>query len=112
LEGAKIRSRARNIRNNEKPSRFFFQRERYNASKKLVTALKSVNGRVTDSDGIMKEQMRFYKSLYTAQLVDARAQEEVLLSIDHKLYEEEKLSLEAFLSEEECLAALHAMPAL
>ena len=53
LEGAKIRSRVRIIRNNEKPSRFFFQRERYNASKKLVTALKSVNGRVTDSDGIM-----------------------------------------------------------
>jgi hypothetical protein len=112
LEGAKIRSRVRIIRNNEKPSRFFFQRERYNASKKLVTALKTVNGRVMDSDGIMKEQVRFYQNLYTAQLVDARAQEEVLISIDRKLSEEEKLTLEAFLSEEECLAALHAMPAL
>ena len=112
LEGAKSRSRVRIIRNNEKPSRFFFQRERYNASKKLVTALKTVNGRVTDSDGIMKEQVRFYKNLYTAQLVDARAQEEVLLSIDRKLSEEETLTLESFLSEEECLAALHTMPAL
>ena len=112
LEGAKIRSRVRIIRNNEKPSRFFFQRERYNASKKLVTALKTVNGRVTDSDGIMKEHVRFYKNLYTAILVDARAQEEVLFSIDRKLSEEEKLTLESFLSEEECLAALHAMPAL
>jgi hypothetical protein len=60
----------------------------------------------------MKEQVRFYKNLYTAQLVDARAQEEVLLSIDRKLSEEEKLTLESFLSEEGCLAALHAMPAL
>ena len=93
LEGAKIRSRVTIIRNNEKPSRFFFQRERYNASKKLVTALKTVNGRVTDSDGIMKEQVRFYKNLYTAQLVDTRAQEELLLSIDRKLSEEEKLTL-------------------
>ena len=112
LEGSKIRSRVRIIRKNEKPSRFFFQCERYNASKKQVTALKTVNGRVTDSDGIMKEQVRFYKNLNTAQLVEARAQEEVLLSIDRKLSEEEKLTRDSFLSEKECLAALHAMPAL
>jgi hypothetical protein len=112
LEGSKIRSRVRIIRKNEKPSRFFFQRERYNASKKQVTALKTVNDRVTDSDGIVKEQVRFYKNLNTAQLVEARAQEEVLLSIDRKLSEEEKSTLDSFLSEKECLAALHAMPAL
>ncbi|CAB4030140.1 Hypothetical predicted protein [Paramuricea clavata] len=100
------------VRNNKKHSHFFFQRERYNAPKKLVNALKTVNGRVTDSDGIMKELVRFYKNLYTAQLVSARAQEEVLLSIDRKLSEEEKLTLEAFHSEEECLAALYPMPAL
>ena len=111
MEGVRIRSRVRIIRNREKPSRFFFRRERSNGSKKLVSALKTDCGRVTDSAAIMQEQVRFYKRLYTAQLLDDRDQEEVLKFIDRCLSEEEKLPLETLLSEEECLLAFHAMPA-
>ena len=59
LEGVRIRSRVRIIRNREKPSRFFFRRERSNGSKKLVSALKTDCGLVTDSAAIMQEQVRF-----------------------------------------------------
>ena len=111
FEGVRIRSRVRIIRNQEKPSCFFFRRERSNGSKKLVSALKTDCGWVTDSAAIMQEQVRFYKQLYTSQLLDDRDQEEVLKVIDCRLSEEEKLSLETLLSEGECLLALHAMPA-
>ena len=112
LEGVRIRSRVRIIRNREKPSRFFFRRERSNGPKKLASALKTDCGRVTNSAAIMQEQLvRFYKRLYTAQLLDDRDQEEVLKFIHRRLSEKEKPSLETLLSEEECLLALHAMPA-
>ena len=112
MEGVRIRSRVRIIRNREKPSHFFFRRERSNGPKKLVSALKTDCGQFTNSAAIMQEQLvRFYKRLYTAQLLDDRDQEEVLKFIDRRLSEEEKPSLETLFCEEECLFALHAMPA-
>lgn len=91
------------------PSRLFFQHKTSNGFKKLVTALKTDNGRVIDSASIMQEQLYFYKSIYTAQFLYAHGQEESLNFIEGRMSEVERLSLEAFLSEEECLLALHAI---
>ena len=108
LQGAKVRSRVRVMQANEKPSRFFSRRESRNASKKVIKALKTSNGVVTGLDDIMKEQVRFYRELYTERLVDTSAQEEMLPYVEKRLSEEEQLSMETALTAEECQNALRS----
>ena len=66
IQGNKIRSGAKWLESNEQPSHFFFQKEKRRAAKKTCLALRTTDGRrVTEQDDISKEQVRFYKELYS-----------------------------------------------
>ena len=54
-EGARIRSRVRDLDEGEKPSKFFYQLETSRARKKLISSVRVPGGNVIDStEGIAK----------------------------------------------------------
>src|ERR1043165_4488780 len=72
-EGAKIRSRAKFLDAEEKPSQFFFRKEKSQKEKATVREL-LINGvKVTDRKSIIKETSNFYKYLYSMEPVETDA---------------------------------------
>ena len=112
IRGNQLRSKAKWIETNEQPSRFFFQKERQRAVKKTCQALRTKDGRkVTDQVGIMAEQVRFYKELYSKVPTDSKAQDRLLNLLDRKLTEEQRDSCEGLVTEAECYVALKSLSA-
>jgi hypothetical protein len=109
-QGNKIRSGAKWLESNEQPSRFFFQKEKRRAVKKTCHALRTSDGRrVTEQDDISKEQVRFYKELYSKVPTDKVAQDRLLNLLDRKLTNEQRDSCEGQLTVGECLVAVKSM---
>ena len=93
-----------------KPSRFFSQTEKRRAVKKTCHALRtSDERRVTEQDDISKEQVRFYKELYSKVPTDKVAQDRLLNLLDRKLTDEQRDSCEGQLTDGECLVAVKSM---
>ena len=110
IQGNKIRSGAKWLESNEQPSRFFFQKEKRRAVKKTCHALRTSDGRrVTEQDDISKEQVRFYKELYSKVPTDKVAQDRLLNLLDRKLTNEQRDSCEGQLTVGECLIAVKSM---
>lgn len=107
--GARMRCRARWYDQGERSSKYFFSLEKANASKKQISSLVTSHGETLSSqEGIMNEQVRFYKELY-------QSDDSVNFSIQLpesaiKLNDEERLWLDRELSYEEITAAVLAMP--
>jgi hypothetical protein len=103
IQGNKIRSGAKWLESNEQSSRFFFQKEKRRAVKKTCHALRTSHGRrVTEQDDISKEQIRFYKELYSKVPTDKVAQDRLLNLLDRKLTDEQRDSCEGQLTVREC----------
>ena len=110
VQGNKIRCKAKWIEANEQPSRFFFQTEKKRAVKKTCQALHTADGRrVTDQEGIMSEQVKFYKTLYSKVPMDSAAQDRLLNLLERKLSDEQRDSCEDVFNASECSAALKSM---
>ncbi|CAB3980483.1 Hypothetical predicted protein [Paramuricea clavata] len=110
IQGNKIRSEVRWLESNEQPSRFFFQKEKRRAVKKTCHALRTSDGmRVTEQHDISKEQVRFYKELYSKVPTDKVAQDRLLNLLDRKLTNEQRDSCEGQLTVGECLVAVKSM---
>jgi len=66
-EGAIFRSKVRWIEEGEKPTKYFFNMEKKNFNKKVITELKISEGHVTaNASQIMEEIKTFYANLYTS----------------------------------------------
>jgi len=72
-EGAKIRSRVKFWDAQEKPSQFFFRREKSRQEKATVKKLLINGEKVTDRKSILKETSNFYKTLYSMEPIDSDA---------------------------------------
>ena len=59
LEGAKIRSKATYLENNERPTRFFLQKEKKLANDKCIKIFKTDKGEVVTSIDGIKEVFKF-----------------------------------------------------
>ena len=71
LEGSKIRSKVQYLENNERPTRFFLRKEKKSATDKFIKSLRNENGdSITTNNGIQKECVNFYKSLYSDKDID------------------------------------------
>jgi hypothetical protein len=64
---------------------------------------------VTEQDDISKEQVRFYKELYSKVPTDKVAQDRLLNFLDRKLTNEQRDSCEGQLTVDECLVAVKSM---
>ena len=64
---------------------------------------------MTEQDDISKEQVRFYKELYSKVPTDKVAQDRLLNLLDRKLTNEQRDSCEGQLTVGECLVAVKSM---
>ena len=111
-EGAKIRSRARWIEEGEKPTKYFFNLEKKNASNNTIKQLKKSNGEyVSTNKEILEEQFNFYKTLYESDNISENNIKQYLSKINNlnTLNEQEANILEGEISETECKDALKNM---
>ena len=61
-----FRARARWVKEGEKNTKYFFALEKRNYGLKTMKRLQTDHGIVTEQNEILKEQEKFYKTLYTA----------------------------------------------
>ena len=68
-----FRSRTRWIENGEKPTKYFFNLEKQNYEKKIITQLKTTDGEIiSDLTKINKEIENYYKNFLTSRISHAR----------------------------------------
>ena len=66
VKGAVIRSRATNLSEGEKPTKYFCALETHNYLRKIIPKLETSDGRIwTDQHDVLKESENFYKNLYS-----------------------------------------------
>ena len=60
-----IRSRMRQIKNEEKPSKFFYEAEKQNQNKKNITKLQNKNGEIKTEDKEMLKIAKEFTQIFT-----------------------------------------------
>ena len=111
-EGARIRSKVDWIEKGEKSNRYFLNLEKYRGKQKVMSSLKTSNGSViSDQQGVLDEQMRFYSDLYKRKGNYNRPDlHKFLEGIEiPKLNEEQSKSCDGMVTEHECITALKTM---
>lgn len=109
LEGTKIRSKVKYLETNEKPTRFFLQKEKKSATDKYIKSLKNDKGEViTTSSGIKEECSIFFETLYSRKPTDDSLDEYFLQDIP-TLNTESSKQCEGHITLDECKRALKQM---
>ena len=113
MQGILVRSRAKIINDDEKPSNYFCNLEKYNYSSKIIPKLDMEDGKsITDQFEILKETKTFYENLYSSkdsQLEDINLHD-LLHNIEiNTLNEEESNAIEGPIKYEEAARVLRAM---
>ena len=102
LQAVKIRSRVKCYEEGEKSSKFFFNTEKKNASDKIWTKIKCQDGSYSSNiNVILKEQKRFYETLFTSEGSNETEANAILERVDSFLNEEQKTSCDADITEGE-----------
>ena len=113
-----LRSKGRWIEHGEKNTKYFFNLERRNYNKKVITKLKRNDGTELNSQrGILKEEESVYRNLYSSNISSLSKEELKDANLffcsqftDKHLSEDEIKSCEGEVTEKECLNNLKAMP--
>ncbi|CAH1233576.1 Hypp797 [Branchiostoma lanceolatum] len=110
LAGQRVRSRVQNVEKDEKPTRFFFSKERKRGEKKMVRELRKADGTVVSSrEDILDTYHDFYENLYGAEPIDIEDRAYFLDQLENRLPEEDRSHLDRPLSLEELEKALKEM---
>ena len=109
LEGAKIRSKAKFLDTDEKPTRFFLQKEKKSATDKYIKILTKDDGDpISTNTAIIEDCSQFYENLYSTKIIDPSLHDYFLHDIP-KLSEESSELCEGEITLEECTRALKQM---
>jgi hypothetical protein len=108
FNGNKIRSKAKTLDENERPSKYFLKKEKDNADVKNIPKLSTEHGEVTDTEDIITEVHSFYSKLYSEQPIDQRVATEFLLDLP-QLSDEHSNQCEGSITKNECWSALIGM---
>ena len=104
-KGAIFRSKVRWLENGEKPTKYFFNMEKRNYNRKVISELKRPDGKtVVNEQEIMSEIQSFYEKLYSSD-IDHNDSVFNNFGLDLKfpiLSDEEKTNLEGKITLEEC----------
>ena len=79
VEGATIRSREQWLEFGEKPTKYFYQLERQRQTRNAINELRVDNRTATSHKNILTACRDFYANLYTAEPVDLKCQDWLLL---------------------------------
>lgn len=108
VEGAKVRSKIKYLKDEEKPTRYFLKKEIKRGEKKLLTKLNVNNTTVTDQNDIIFHTREFYSSLYSKHDSNPNLTKYFLSDVP-QLNETDKELCEGPISVGECNAALKLM---
>ena len=109
IEGSKIRSKVNILNFDEKPSRYFLNREKRKANKKTIKNLEVSSGeRVSDIKSILKHVKDFYAQLFQKEEVDQSLIDYFFKDLKSLTEDQSKLC-EGILSKTECQKALFDM---
>ena len=112
-KGAILRSKARWVEQGEKPLKYFFNLEKSNFNRKVITEIKREDGKtIVEEHEILKEIESFYGELYASQVVDDnKAFDDFTCDLQTaKLTDEEREELEGYITIEECAKVLKTFP--
>ena len=85
-EGAKIRSKAVHLSQNETCSKYFFNLEKKHGEDKLIRAVRSSNSALISEPAAIRAKIKsFYESLYNAEPCDKSIQMQLLTKIDKQI---------------------------
>ena len=110
LEGAKIRSRVQWLEQGQKPSRYFFKLEAERREKNYVYSILDANEvEVSDPNEIERAHVEFYANLFSPELIDLVAKENILSEISTFVSESDCESCEGILSLTELTASVKSL---
>ena len=114
MHGVVIRSRAKIIIEDEKPSKYFCNLETHNFEKKIIPKLEKEDGSIIkDQDKILEEAKLFYKTSYSnkdSQLMDIDLEQEMSqFSSVPKLSINESQALDGLITYEQATVSLKTM---
>ena len=106
-KGIMLRSGAQYFMEGEKPTKYFFQLEKYRSGAKGMSSLLKTNGEIiTDPKVILQEQFSFYKKLYKS---DENVTFDYVNTSNITLSDDQRESLEGTFTEQELKNALKNM---
>ena len=108
VEGAKVRSKIQFLDNEEKPTRFFLQKEKTRATKAHITELNVSGNTITDTSQIVAECKNFYSNLYSEEQIDPSSADHFMDGLP-RLQPESAAVCEGPLTVAECLKAIGQM---
>jgi len=108
ITGAIIRSKAKVLDANEKPTKYFLRKEHDRGKSKTISVLETEKGKIEDPKSIVEECKDFYANLYKEENVDQSLIDYFLKEVP-KLPEIDRDSCEGLLSVEECLISINKM---
>ena len=110
LEGIKIRSRIDMYENDERPTAYFFNKEKQRTEAKQINCLLDrYDNEQTEPDKIIEIVHDYYTDLYKSEGIDMRQANENINHIVDTLTEEEADELDKYISEKEIETALKQM---
>jgi len=108
VTGSIIRSKARVLDNNEKPTKFFLRKEQVRAKAKSIDKLETQDGVISEPEAILNECRNFYSELYAEQPVDHSLIDYFLKDMSI-LSDMDRESCEGSITKEECILAISKM---
>ena len=112
--GVIFRSKVRWVEQGEKPTKYFFNLEKRNFNRKVITEVKRADGKIlVEEHEILEEIESFYRNLYTLQDADNKKtfNDFVCDLLTPKLPDEESEEQEGYITIEECAKVLKTFPA-
>ena len=103
-EAAKFRSKCLWVEQGERPTKYFFNLEKRNYNKRVISELEDENGKVVDENQILPEIEKYFGNLYSSKITST---EDLLNQFTEgvqlpRLSDGERETIEGLLSFEEC----------
>lgn len=110
INGVRIRSKAKWHEEGEKSSKYFCRLEKRNGQDRLFRSVKTENGEIKETtEEVMKEQIKFYKKLYTKDNIDLVELENFLKAGKLRLKDEEAAEIDHPITEDEIKVIVKSM---
>lgn len=106
-KGAIIRSRAKDIIEGERSTKYFYELEKNLQKADIIASINTQDGKIVkDKEGILKEIKTFYKDLFTENELSAEDEELLLEKIKSKVNKEDREMCESNITEMEIETAI------